>query len=467
LDGQSFLHVLFGDGQGGFQDGGAITAAGSGVVSASIFGDLNGDGHADLKVTLPSMTEFLLSNGNGTYQVVPSDDYPYQIQGTGDFNGDGKLDEIGEQFRQGGVVPLTILLGNGDGTFQVGGTLTQYTNYFYSIADFNGDGRSDLVGYSPAGTLLYLNEPSVYAVGADAGGAPEVNAFDGPSGALKFAFSAYDPHFLGGVRVAVGDVTGDGIPDIVTAPGPGGGPDIRVFDGVTGQMVGEFLAYSPFFTGGVYVAVGDVNGDGKGEIITGPDQGGGPDVRVFDTTGKLLEEFSAYNPYFVGGVRVAAGDVNGDGKADIITGPGPGGGPNVVVFDGTNPSHQLQNLNAYGPFFQGGVYVAAADLNSDGYADIIAGPGAGGGPNVVAFRGNDGSMLQNFLAYDPSFQGGVRVAAANFDTDSTPEMMTAPASGGGPNVLAYHFLNNPYLVRSLESFLIDPAFANGVFVGGQ
>jgi hypothetical protein len=83
------------------------------------------------------------------------------------------------------------------------------------------------------------------------------------------------------VRVAVADVNGDGMPDVITAPGPGGGPDIRVFDGRTGALIQEFMAYDPNFTGGVYVAAGDVNGDGKADIITGADAGGGPHVKVF------------------------------------------------------------------------------------------------------------------------------------------------------------------------------------------
>ena len=64
---------------------------------------------------------------------------------------------------------------------------------------------------------------NLLATGTGIGGGPHVKVFDADSGALRFEFSAYDPSFRGGVRVAVGDVTGDGTPDIITAPGPGGG----------------------------------------------------------------------------------------------------------------------------------------------------------------------------------------------------------------------------------------------------
>ena len=85
------------------------------------------------------------------------------------------------------------------------------------------------------------------------------------------------------------------------------------------------------------VACGDITGDGIAEIITGAGPGGGPHVRVWQYTaaGQPVTEllgFWAYAPYFTGGVRVAAADVTGDGVADIITGAGPGGGPHIRVF---------------------------------------------------------------------------------------------------------------------------------------
>src|SRR5262249_13943727 len=161
----------------------------------------------------------------------------------------------------------------------------------------------------------------------------------------------YDPRFSGGVRVATGDVNGDGVPDIITAPGPTGGPDIRVFDGVSGALIREFMAYAINFTGGVFVAAGDVNGDGRADIITGPDFSGGTEVKAFSGKGgPVLADFNAFGT-FTGGVRVAAGDLNRDGKADIIVAPGPTGGPNVKVFSGANVNTLLANFMAYGITF--------------------------------------------------------------------------------------------------------------------
>src|SRR5206468_709467 len=122
-------------------------------------------------------------------------------------------------------------------------------------------------------------------------------------------------------------------------------------------------------------------------IVTGADAGGGPHVKVFDPLARAWRvTFLAYDPSFTGGVRVAAGDINGDGVADIVTGAGRGGGPHVKVFDGVTLAVE-QSFFAYDASFRGGVYVAAGDLDIQGHADIITGAGGGGGPHVKVFDG--------------------------------------------------------------------------------
>src|SRR5262249_12560847 len=134
--------------------------------------------------------------------------------------------------------------------------------------------------------ILTIFEPQalgLYATGADAGGGPHVRVFN-PDGTLRFSYLAYPAGFTGGVRVATADVDGDGIQDIITAAGPGGGPHVKVFSGADGHLLASFFAYGPSFTGGVFVAAGDVNQDGKADIIVGPGAGGGPHVKVIDAT---------------------------------------------------------------------------------------------------------------------------------------------------------------------------------------
>jgi autotransporter-associated beta strand protein len=315
-------------------------------------------------------------------------------------------------------------------------------------------------------------------VGAGPGGAPLVNVYDQATGALRFSFDAYDAKFRGGVRVATADLTGDGVPDIITAPGPGGGPHVRIFNGVTGQQLaapfGSFYAFAPGFTGGVFVAAGDVNGDGMPDIIVGAGAGGGPHVKVFSgANGSLLASFYAYHPNFRGGVTVAAGDVNNDGKVDIVTGAGPGGGPQVKVFSGANLS-VLASFYAYSSASNGGVFVAAGDVNADGSADIVTGTGAGSQPVVKAFSGAalaaGGTLaadavanpLASFTAYDPALRGGVTVALAPRLGVGALDLVAGIGFGGGSRVKAFDGIT----ATALDSFdAFDPSFLGGVFVG--
>jgi hypothetical protein len=287
---------------------------------------------------------------------------------------------------------------------------------YLAAGDVKGQGKADVI------------------TGAGPGGGPHVRVFDGLTGHAVKEFMAYDPAFTGGVYVAAGDVTGDGAADIITSAGPGGGPHVQVFDGVSGALVRSFFAYDPAFTGGVYVAAGDVNGDGVADIITGAGAGGGPHVQAFDgATGAVIRSFFAYDPAFTGGVRVAAGIVTAGGTAAIVTSVGPGGGPHVRVFDGLT-GHVVREFMAYDPAFTGGVYVAAGDVNGDGVAEIITGAGAGGGPHVQVFDGATGTLVGSFFAYDPGFTGGVRLAVGNVNGTGPGEILTGPGPGGGPHV---------------------------------
>src|SRR5262249_26460293 len=208
-----------------------------------------------------------------------------------------------------------------------------------------------------------------------------VRVLDATTGLERFHFLAYNGAYTGGVQVATGDVNGDGVPDIITAStAPGGAPRVRVFDGHYQSggagLVAGFVLYAACVRRTSSVAAGDVNGDGQAEIITAPGAGLLPRVKVFSginpDRSHPLASFLAYGPNFLGGVHVAAGDINGDGHADIVTGPGAGLPPRVKVFNGGNPDpyHPLDSFFAYGPNFLGGVNVAVGDTNGDGHADI-------------------------------------------------------------------------------------------------
>ena len=241
-------------------------------------------------------------------------------------------------------------------------------------------------------------------------GVPSQVAIFNPDGTFSgVRFSPYGGAFTGGVSVGVADIDGDGVDEIVTGAGPGGGPNVRIFRG-DGTPLGSFFAYNPAFHGGVKVSGGDINGDGSDEIITGAGSGGGPNVEVFGSDGSLKASFFAYDANFAGGVNVAGVDVDGDGFSEIVTGAGPGGGPHVRIFSGGG-TPRGGGFFAYDPRFVGGVSVAAIPNFQALHDDIVTGPGPGGGPDVRRF-GPDGNQLGELFAYDAKFFGGVNVAGA-------------------------------------------------------
>ena len=175
--------------------------------------------------------------------------------------------------------------------------------------------------------------------------------------------------------MAVGDVNNDGIVDYVFSAGNFGGPRVQVLSGADNTTVlFNFFAYDMDFRGGTYVACGDLDGDGYADIVTGAGFLGGPHVRAFSgRDGSVLVNFMAFDSSHRSGVTVALGDVNGDGTLDIITGSGPGDGSEVRVFDGSNLA-LLHSLLPYGEGYTEGVFVAAGNLDGDNRADIVVGP---------------------------------------------------------------------------------------------
>lgn len=310
-----------------------------------------------------------------------------------------------------------------------------------------------------------------YAVGTDAGLPTQVNVYDGPTGSLLGTLQPFGAGFTGGARVATGDVTGDGVEDIVIGAGPGGGAWVKVFDGKTLADLGAYLAYNPGFTGGAFVATGDVNGDGRADIVTGAGPGGGPHVEVY--SGKTLfpaagatvgafqlpeQSFFAYSAGFTGGVFVAAGDTDGDGHADVVTGAGASGGPHVKVFSGAT-GEVFFSFFAYDPNYTGGVLVAAGDLDGDGKAEVVTGNGTGN-TQVKAFR--DTTLLNTFTVWGNGRSTGARVAVKDINKDGNAEILAATGPDYFPTVKIFN-PNNGSSIREFPGFV--QTYTGGLFVG--
>jgi subtilisin-like proprotein convertase family protein len=349
----------------------------------------------------------------------------------------------------------TLVL-NADGSFTFRPALGFTGTATFSYATFNG------FVFGDAATVSILVTPRVTlsAVAAGAGGGPQLTVYN-QDGSIRFNFFVYTPDFTGGVYVATGDVTGDGVDDIVTGAGFGGGPHIRVFDGVTGSEVSSFFAFDPSVRGGVTVAIGDVDGDGRADIIVGAGPGAGPHVKVFSADGVEKYGFFAYAPMFTGGVAVAAGDINGDGFADIVTGPGVGGGPHVQVFDGRT-LQVLLNFFAFDAKSRAGVSVAIGDAYTDGTGDVFA--GSGDGSVVRVFRTDrNGVRLTAFDLIDPVPAKSLRVAAADSTGDGVRDRLLVATGPGTPPLVRRFDLSTFARIDDLTNFPED--FLGGLYVG--
>ncbi|PKM91411.1 hypothetical protein CVU82_02335 [Candidatus Falkowbacteria bacterium HGW-Falkowbacteria-1] len=322
-------------------------------------------------------------------------------------------------------------------------------NVFNSIrwADEKWENLSGkFVVYPQSEVKSYQSEDNIYSL-----------KFTNRKGVVSSSFNVYDDNFHGGVNVAIGDLDGDGISEIVTGAGQGGGPQVRIFD-ISGNLKSQFFAYDQNFRGGVNVSVGDLDGDGMSEIVTGAGQGGGPHVRIFDMGGNLKGQFFAYDQNFRGGVNVAVGDLYGDGFGEIITGAGPGGGPHVRVFD--YQANLKGQFFAYEESFRGGVKVAVADIygnETKNKREIIVAPGPGRLAEVKIFD-TLGKERKKILAYSEKFKNGVNLSVGDLNKNGLDEIILGAGSGGAPHVRAFN--GKGELVESF--YALDEKFSGGV-----
>ncbi len=460
-------------------------------------GDVDGDGKGDIAVGAP--LEDVGGNAGQGRAYVFSGAPPHSLLFTldtpnpqawahfgysvavGDVNGDGKVDiavaapdeDVGGNEDQG----RAYVFSGTDGSllFALDTSNAQVYAYFGSslaVGDVNDDGRADIAVGAPEDVGGNEDQGRAYV-------------FSGADGSLLFTLDSPSPqaHAYFGGSLAMGDVNGDGKADIaVGAYGEdvGGNEDqgrAYVFSGADGSLLFTLDTPTPqaHAAFGFSVAMGDVNGDGKADIAVGAygeDVGGNVDQgRAYafsGSDGSLLFTLNTPNPqanaYF--GLSVAVGDVDGDGKGEIVVGApneDVGGNANqgrAYVFScaGLSPALTLDTPNPQADAWFGWS-VALGDVDGDGKADIAVGaPDEDVGVNadqgrVYVFSGADGSLLFTLDTRNPQAEGrfGETLAVGDFFGDGKAEIVVgAPYEdvGANPNQ------GRAYLVLFLDEPLV-------------
>lgn len=288
---------------------------------------------------------------------------------------------------------------------------------------------ADALGNTGSATASVSNIMEDIVVGTHEGYAPQVRILD-KDGKLQSQFFAYDSTWRTGVNISVGDVNGDGNNEIVTSPRGTSVPLIRVFNNA-GLKIGEFYSFPQNWKIGSKIATGDVDGDGTEEIIIMPAIKSGAQIRIFNMAGTVKYQFFTFPQTWRLDLNVAAGDVNADGKAEIVVSTRAGYTPHVRIFN--YQAGLVGQFFAYALTYKNGVNLAVGDTDGDGQDEIINGTGAGSVAHVRVIDYQT-KLKGQFYAYALTYKGGLNLAAADVNGDGKDEVIVATNPGYAPQV---------------------------------
>ena len=292
------------------------------------------------------------------------------------------------------------------------------------------------------------------------------------------------PNYYGEWRTATGDINADGVVDYIYGAGQGGGDTVIVISGATNSVIWQVAGMFPLVAGatgpaarpGVFVATADVNSDGFADVIVGSAGQRQTRVKIYEgRRGQMIRAFSPFGTSSTVGVRVAGGDVDGDGYGDAVVGRGVGGSPLVEVYSGkglisgnTPTQAQQARLASFAVVGGNGVYVAAADMNRDGRSEVVVGFDKKPIVSIYSVANGTGTLMSSKnLANEPGWTatGTTRVAAR------AGQIMVASGPGASPTIqlFAYASIEARWTTRSLLTNEMISGFTSantrGIFVG--
>jgi len=272
------------------------------------------------------------------------------------------------------------------------------------------------------------------------------------------------PGYKGGLSIATADVTGDGLYDYIVAPSSPSASTVLIINGANGVVAGTFNAF-PSYRGGINVAAADINGDGANEIIVGTLGGTVATVAAFNSTGSSrLVQFQPFGANFRAAVRVSTIDTSGGGQSDIVTAAGSGAVPVVRTYRyGNNRVSVVSSFYAFNTSYRGGVTVSSGDLNGDGRQELIVGTGGGTQAEVRVYNLSNPAnpALVSRKTVFPGFTGAANVGVVDYKDSGNLAMVVGAGAGSTPTV---NILNGRSLAVIDAFFAFERNFRGGVSV---
>jgi hypothetical protein len=328
----------------------------------------------------------------------------------------------------------------------------------------------------PVSTVPVGNKQSVVFTGSSNG---TLSMFDLVNGVLTPTGQQFTPFvgYHGILRVAAGDFYGNGVTDYAVTTGGGTQAVVEILSGTDGSVLVPQTAVFAGFDGGLFLAAGDIDGTGRDQLAVSADAGAGPQIQTFAIVGNQLvlqASFFAFdNPAYRGGSRVAIGDINGDGFGDLVVVTGGQAEGRVAIYSGAELRYGVaaRLTSDFIPFagYFGGLSVAVGDMSGDGHADLALSPDSGGPAHVEVWSGaalstgiypSNLPVIASFYAFTPTDQSGARLAMSDLEGNGLDDLIVA--SGNPQNSAARVFTYADFQTGNLSAATSYPLGANTV-----